>query len=333
MSIFPEQPFDEREERYFLAEILKDSPIPAGNLLRVIQAEGIRPRWTEIALPHGRSVSACQKAFDSLYTRVFQPPLQPLGPAPPLPSPSAKPRKRPVTGGEISMGLNRELQPRGPGFATVNDLPESTAYPLGLADPGDQRKKKRGRPSKAEAEIKAAEYAARGEPYPPPRKSKNPKLSSEGTSTGGPPITFTPVTTGPGAAGGTLSAKKRAAKVRVQTDDSTPNHGPTPDAFQQIQGMGGSAVKTPNAISQTSHTGLLLPGVFPDVQEQTLEGHNVGALHLQHDAQMTPAETYADHEQVSLEHEGENDLMHARGTTQHQSTTEHTSSAATHEHV
>ncbi|KAL8815654.1 MAG: hypothetical protein Q9223_005228 [Gallowayella weberi] len=283
----------------------------------------------------GRSVSACQKAFDSLYARVFQPPLQPLGPAPPLPSPSAKPRKRPATGGETSMGLNRELQPRGPGFATINDLPESTAYPLGLADPGDQRKKKRGRPSKAEAEIKAAEYAARGEPYPPPRKPKNPKLSSEGTSTAGPSITFTPVTMGPGAAEGSLSAKKRATKVKAQTDDTIPIHGPSPDTLQQTQGIGGSAVKTPNTISQTSNPGPAPSGVLPDVQDQTLEEQNVGALHLQRNAQMTPAEGYADHARVSLEHgnEGETDTMHAKGTTQHPSTTEHTSSAATDEHV
>ncbi|KAL8655246.1 MAG: hypothetical protein Q9210_000994 [Variospora velana] len=218
MSIFPEQPFDEREERFMLAEILKDSPIPPGNLLRVIQGEGIRPRWTEIALPNGRSVSACQKAFDNLYARIFQIPLQSWGPAP-QPSPSTKSRKRPVPIAETPGGVNRELQPRTQAFVTVNEPLESPAYPPGLLDSAEQRRKKRGRPSKAEVEVKAAEYAARGEPYPPPRRSKNPKPSTEGTASLGPSITFTPVTMGPSGAEGSSSGKKRAAKIKPQQDD------------------------------------------------------------------------------------------------------------------
>ncbi|KAL8710926.1 MAG: hypothetical protein Q9220_004525 [cf. Caloplaca sp. 1 TL-2023] len=221
MSIFPDQPFDEREERYFLAEILKDSPIQPGNLLRVIQAEGIRPRWTEIALPYGRSVSACQKAYDNLYYRVFPGLVHPLGPAP-LPSPSAKSKKRPAAGTETPGAPNRELQPRTPGFATVNEPLEATAYPIGLAETSDQRKKKRGRPSKAEVEVKAAEYAARGEPYPPPRRSKNPKPPLETMGTTAPPFTFTPVTMGPGGMEGASSGKKRTSKVKVQRDGSSP---------------------------------------------------------------------------------------------------------------
>ncbi|KAL8981880.1 MAG: hypothetical protein Q9177_005440 [Variospora cf. flavescens] len=235
MSIFPEQPFDEREERYMLAEILKDSPIPPGNLLRVIQGEGIRPRWTEIALPNGRSVSACQKAFDNLYARIFQIPLQSWGPAP-QPSPSTKARKRPVPIAETPGGLNRELQPRTQAFVTVNEPLESPAYPPGLLDSAEQRRKKRGRPSKAEVEVKAAEYAARGEPYPPPRRSKNPKPSSEGTASLGPSITFTPVTMGPSGAEGSSSGKKRAARIKPQQDDPFSGHGVVGSSAPQAHG-------------------------------------------------------------------------------------------------
>ena len=181
----------------------------------------------------GRSVSACQKAFDNLYARVYQIPLQPVGQAP-QPSPSAKPRKRPAASGDISTGLNRELQPRTPGFVTVNEPTELTAYPPGLADSLDQRRKKRGRPSKAEVEVKAAEYAARGEPYPPPRRSKNPKPSAEGVSTMGPSITFTPVTMGPSPMEGTSSGKKRTPKAKAQKDDMIPQPKPTASAAQQL---------------------------------------------------------------------------------------------------
>lgn len=264
----------------------------------------------------GRSVSACQKAFDILYTRVFQVPLQPLGPVAPLPSPSAKQRKRPAVGSETSIGLNRELQPRGAGFATVNEPPDSTAYPAGLADPGDQRKKKRGRPSKAEAEIKAAEYAARGEPYPPPRKPKNPKLSSEGMSTASPLITFTPVTMGPGAAEGASTGKKRATKVKVQSDESAPGLRGTPTTFRQVERTDGNAIETPNAISHFTQPELARTGIRPVAQEKTMEEQRVGASHLQLGALVSPAEGSTGHERASSErgNEAESEITHPTNT-------------------
>ncbi|KAL8961848.1 MAG: hypothetical protein Q9193_001663, partial [Seirophora villosa] len=257
--------------RYMLAEILKDSHIPPGNLLRVIQGEGIRPRWTEIALPYGRSVSACQKAFDNLYARIFQIPLQSWGPAP-QPSPSTKPRKRPLPIAETPGALNRELQPRTQGFVTVNEPLESTAYPPGLLDSAEQRKKKRGRPSKAEVEVKAAEYAARGEPYPPPRRSKNPKPSAEGTSSSGPAITFTPVTMGPSGAEASSSSKKRAAKTISQQDDPFSGYGAAAPSAQQTHGRGD--VENPRqeqaSFFQTSRPGTSDPttaGVAPAAED------------------------------------------------------------------
>ncbi|KAL9029894.1 MAG: hypothetical protein Q9196_001918 [Gyalolechia fulgens] len=253
-----------------LTEILKDSPIPPATLLRIIQGEGVRPRWTEIALPYGRSVSACQKAFDSLYCRVFQIPLQPLGPVP-QPSPSAKSRKRPATSTDASSGSNRELQPRTPGFVTVNEPIESSAYPPALAENIDQRKKKRGRPSKAEVEVKAAEYAARGEPYPPPRRSKNPK-PAEGTATIGSSITFTPVTMGPSGMEGISSGKKRATKAKPQKDEMVPGYGPAASPIQQILGETRDPIRGHSPTSQASQAVSSEPvaGAGLAVQDQTM---------------------------------------------------------------
>ena len=42
-------------QRYFLAEILKTSNIPATHLLGFIEQLGIQPLWNEIALPNGMS--------------------------------------------------------------------------------------------------------------------------------------------------------------------------------------------------------------------------------------------------------------------------------------
>lgn len=276
----------------------------------------------------GRSVTACQKAFDSLYARVFQIPLQPLGPAP-LPSPSPRQRKRPATGAENPMGMNRELQPRGPGFATVNDPPESTAYPAGLADPGDQRKKKRGRPSKAEAEIKAAEYAARGEPYPPPRKPKNPKLSSEGASTTGtmgPSIMFTPVTMGPGVTEGASPGKKRAAKPNLQQESAIPNYSGTPANPQQIYGGGGSILGQPMLFNQAPQPGNINTGIRPG-EEHVVEEDSSGQSRQAKSEQASPAENVALLERKTSQQQNEaND--NAGGPTQQQTTTEHATSEA-----
>ncbi|KAL8739331.1 MAG: hypothetical protein Q9181_000062 [Wetmoreana brouardii] len=307
MSMFPEQPFDEREERYFLAEILKDSPIPPANLLRVIQAEQIRPRWTEIALPYGRSVSACQKAFDSLYSRIYQIPLQPLGPVP-QPSPSSKSRKRPAVGNEPSLGPNRELQPRTPGFATINEPIESTAYPIGLAESGDQRKKKRGRPSKAEAELKAAEFAARGQPYPPPRKPKNPKPPSEVKSTMGSSITFTPVTMGPSGAEGASSGKKRGPKTKAVRDDTSSGLEIIDRPFQPVQGGSESNIGTFDPVAQapqSSSSEAVLASIHHPAHDQTRKAQNPGETRQYQPPAMTQPEGSLTHREATSEHRDE----------------------------
>ena len=46
------------------------------------------------------------------------------------------------------------------------------------ASGSDSSRKKRGRPNKAEAELRAAEAKARGEIYPPPKKTKTPRAAA-----------------------------------------------------------------------------------------------------------------------------------------------------------
>ncbi|KAL8722363.1 MAG: hypothetical protein Q9225_001153 [Loekoesia sp. 1 TL-2023] len=261
-----------------------------------------------------------------LYSRVFQIPLQPPSQAP-QPSPSTKPRKRPAASSETAMGLNRELQPRTSGFVTVNEPIESTAYPPALADNPDQRKKKRGRPSKAEAEVKAAEYAARGEPYPPPRKSKNPKPSAEGTSTMGPSITFTPVSMGPSGMEGTSPGKKRTSKPKTQKDD-IPGYGPTVSPIEQVHGETGEPTQTHGLHLQTSQPETSEPtvvGVSPAVQGSTTEGQNVTESHQYQSTQVMPSEGLSSREEASTEHrpEAANDTLQASSTTPQRATAEH----------
>ncbi|KAI4143293.1 MAG: hypothetical protein L6R39_004632 [Caloplaca ligustica] len=292
MSIFPEPPFDEREE----------------------------------------------KAFDNLYARVFQFPLQPLGPALPAPhpSPTTKARKRPVAGAEIPPGLNRELQPRTSGFVTVNEPLESTAYPPGLLENPDQRKKKRGRPSKAEIEVKAAEYAARGEPYPPPRRSKNPKISAEGVATTGPPITFTPVTMGPSGAEGISSAKKRTPKAKAQKDTPVTGYGPAASPIHHFHGDPGILNPTRGTTFPSPQPGpreTTFAGMGPAAQDQPTEGRDITEPHQhQGESQMVPSEGSPRREGASSEytHEAGYDTLQTSSTAQQPAIVEHGSPSVMH---
>ncbi|KAL8745286.1 MAG: hypothetical protein Q9190_002569 [Brigantiaea leucoxantha] len=163
----------------------------------------------------GRSLSACRRAYDRLLarsaqlyqTQYAQPPLQA--------SPPTQNKKRPAPSSEVSPAVNREIQPRAQGFVTVNEPIETTAYPPSLADPGEQPRKKRGRPSKAEVEMKAAEAAARGELYPQPRKLKTSKPTE---STGNTAIMFTPVSTGQSDIPGSSSSRKRQTKPKAKKE-------------------------------------------------------------------------------------------------------------------
>ena len=130
----------------------------------------------------GRSVSTCQRAFEHLLSHPSTGfPISFRPQANPEPKViSSKPKKRSYPGSD-AMTVDRIIQPRISDFSSVNE-PYSPQY-LSAPGPGsmsEPQRKKRGRPSKAEHEIRRAEYAARGEPYPAPRKSKTPRQSTEG---------------------------------------------------------------------------------------------------------------------------------------------------------
>ncbi|KAG6994031.1 hypothetical protein G7Y79_00048g084270 [Physcia stellaris] len=176
MSGFSEQPFSEYEERYFLAEILKTSIIPPFHLLGFIEQMGVQPLWNEIALPNGRSLSACQRAFTRLRTRQeMGTAMRPQG-APEQFLPLSRPKKR-TSAGDLSTPSHPA--PGFSSFPSVNNPSPAHGLPSNVSTPGGKPQKKRGRPSKAEYELKVAEAAARGEVYPPPKKIKTPKTAGE----------------------------------------------------------------------------------------------------------------------------------------------------------
>lgn len=249
-------------------------------------------------------------------------------------SPTTKARKRPGPSAESSTGLNRELQPRTPGFVTVNEPTEATAYPPGLVETADQRKKKRGRPSKAEIEVRAAEYAARGEPYPhpPPRRSKNPKPPLEGTVSMAPSITFTPVTMGPSGWEASASGKKRTAKAKAHQDVSVAGYGTSASPIQQFRNEAAAPGHTPGAPFQAPESAVsepVLPAASSAGQDQTMEELETRESYQHRDIQMNPQEGFLNREGPSPELHGVgNDTLQTGSTPHQQHTAEHSSPKA-----
>lgn len=95
---------------------------------------------------------------------------RPQLPAPiPYPGPEVSTKKRPLQP-EATTPMGRLLQPRPP-HSYPGEYVSGPAYALSpVQEPAN--KKKRGRPTKAEAQARADAAAARGEVYPPPRKSR-----------------------------------------------------------------------------------------------------------------------------------------------------------------
>ena len=117
----------------------------------------------------GRSVAACQHAYQALFQRT-----------PYTEEQKHKRLRRPPSFGEPSPVTERALQPRPISFAPVNGPPQ-----ISPATEGDKPRKKRGRPNKEEHDRRVAEAAARGDVYPKPRKPRTlrPSLEGQGVET------------------------------------------------------------------------------------------------------------------------------------------------------
>ncbi|KAL8826131.1 MAG: hypothetical protein Q9191_003989 [Dirinaria sp. TL-2023a] len=210
--------------------------------MNCIQQLNIQPRWNEIALPNGRSVTSCQRAFSQLLSQVSADYPAAARPVAVSPAP-VRPRKRPPVG-ETSLPLQT-----APGafssFASVNDPSTPHAPTTTTQSPGGKVPKKRGRPSKAEAEIRAAEAAERGEIYPRPKKVKA-KPPTEGSTVSLPAFTAASGEADdpsigedppPTSASGGPASKKRMPKPKATKEVRT-NLEATASAASALDGHG-----------------------------------------------------------------------------------------------
>ncbi|KAA8643130.1 hypothetical protein EYZ11_005814 [Aspergillus tanneri] len=109
--------------------------------------------------------------------------------APPTPSlESSNPRKRPLFPSDKPPLAPRAIQPRPAAASTASLSSESGASvlvsPSAESVPArGEPPRKRGRPSKAESERRKAAAEARGETYPPPRRSGSNKMKAPSAPT------------------------------------------------------------------------------------------------------------------------------------------------------
>ncbi|KAL2001829.1 hypothetical protein VTN02DRAFT_1149 [Thermoascus thermophilus] len=196
MSNPPERPWTEEEKYALFTEILKKAGVPSTYLFNIIRHIGIIPSWTDIPLPPGRSLNSCQNAFRSMSQLPLAPTQAPLPPPrlepplPPAPRPDAGvPRKRPLYPLEKATTTPRAIQPRPPPLSSTRYSVESGAsiqvsHGMESTTSRGEPPRKRGRPSKAETERRKAVAQARGETYPPPRRSTNAKPRNPTTPSG-----------------------------------------------------------------------------------------------------------------------------------------------------
>ncbi|OJD24330.1 hypothetical protein ACJ73_04308 [Blastomyces percursus] len=164
---------DEKVE--LLTEILKQAKIPPGYLYTMIQDHGIRPAFMEIPLPPGRSLMSCQNAYSHMaqeYSHMLQPRQSPYGSSAPFQI-SPGDRKRPLHPLQTDKPPtgHRAIQPKPtpPGRYPSTDILRPQQLPPSVDNSSfNERPRKRGRPSKLEAQRRNQAVAqARGEMYPP----------------------------------------------------------------------------------------------------------------------------------------------------------------------
>jgi hypothetical protein len=230
-----DQPWTEHERVYLLCEVLKASPISSQALHSFLRQSRIEPQWSDTALPPGqspptrldptlpivltihaatgRSLRSSQMAFDNLSATYPGPDYR----RPPIP-PGAHPviytgpeasRKRPYP--ESAPPTGRLLQPRPPqpypGDYVQATGPAYASSMMSTSEPAN--KKKRGRPTKAEAQQRAVEAAARGEVYPPPRRGRVSITAPPEPSPGGSEAQRTPPQQQTSASGPTMTPQRQ----------------------------------------------------------------------------------------------------------------------------
>ncbi|EXJ73996.1 uncharacterized protein A1O5_02290 [Cladophialophora psammophila CBS 110553] len=233
MSNLFHQPWTISEQIVLLTNIIQSTgqDVPAF-LVRAMENGNIQPRWDEVALPAGRTPSACRHMYNFLrsQSRSFPGPGHPGFPQQPLaPYP---PEMRAVSESDLPQPTQRPIQPRPP-RSTDSPIPPTTngegfriLRPFTHPEPPGEKRKKRGRPTKEEAEERDRKLAEAGQTYEPKRRpAKKSRPSGTPSSLAEAPATTSPVMQTPllqyvGPKEETSSGKRRSRRQREEGESS-----------------------------------------------------------------------------------------------------------------
>lgn len=208
-----EEPWTHNEQSQLLLNIIQaQNRDVVGFLLHHIRERGIVPQWPEIALPAGkiplrdvsprnadtdtgRSLHASQAMFQTMTDQHQQRAHQSFTFAPssasPYPHPASYQQTRNFTEPipQLAAPIPRAIQPRparstdSPAPASTNGEPSLTIVrTVGSTEYGSsERRKKRGRPTKEEAEERDRLLAAEGKVYEPKKRPSKKFRTSTGT--------------------------------------------------------------------------------------------------------------------------------------------------------
>ncbi|KIV95652.1 hypothetical protein PV10_03278 [Exophiala mesophila] len=192
MSNLLQQSWTESEKITLLINILQGAvrDVPAYLLQGIVQ-NGLQPRWEDIALPEGRSLNACRHTYEDLKLA-----MQPTGS---LHSPrhfapfhhmrmGANPTPtRAASDHDIRAAPQRAIQPRPPRTSNSPRPPATNGESFTIIsaytpDQMPERRRKRGRPTKEEAEERDRRLAASGQTY---ERKKRPAKKARPSETPG----------------------------------------------------------------------------------------------------------------------------------------------------
>ncbi|KXT05880.1 hypothetical protein AC578_345 [Pseudocercospora eumusae] len=169
-------------QNYLLAEIIKNANLHPHVLFDVLRSYNIQPRWEEIPLPPGRSLNSSRYAFDALRASLqMGTPIAPHTPTPLSTGPTALKRGLPYEGPSYSAGApgpggGRAIMPK----LQPSSAPTIYAHQSQSSEPPIKRK--RGRPTKAEALRKAETAGATSQTPGAPGPTSGPRMVTQASS-------------------------------------------------------------------------------------------------------------------------------------------------------
>ncbi|KAK4938612.1 hypothetical protein LTR10_020963 [Elasticomyces elasticus] len=248
-------------------------------LIRAMADTTIQPRWDEIALPAGRSVSACRKMYEDMRTRAFSS-MSFQASAPSFLGPSQA-HGRTVSEHELQPPLHRSIQPR-PARTTDSPMPITTngeAFTIlrpFVPELGPERRRKRGRPTKEEVEERDRRLAAVGQTYEPKKRSaKRPRPSGTPGSlseppTGTSPRLETPLTQPVQAREETSSSRRRSRRQHEEATYSTrqePAGSPPPEDSGNERSSGAAQSPSDRLLLRSNERAQAVAAVARDIQQ------------------------------------------------------------------